>query len=65
MRKKKHDQVLEHELRKGAIKHSAIAALVRSPLFKSRVEKAGKGKGSYSRKSKNNRKGVEPYLKTA
>ena len=32
---------------------NALAAVVRSPVFKPRVVKARKGKGSYSRKNRN------------
>ncbi|MCT6701028.1 ribosome alternative rescue factor ArfA [Rheinheimera sp. 4Y26] len=40
---------------RGDINHNALAALVTSPLFRSKVEKPKKGKGAYSRK--HNRQG--------
>lgn len=40
---------------RGDIHHNALAALVTSPLFRSKVEKPKKGKGAYSRKQ--NRQG--------
>lgn len=40
------------EHKRGKIKDNALKALVTSPLFRTRVEKAKKGKGSYSRKAK-------------
>jgi alternative ribosome-rescue factor len=53
----------QHELHRGEIKDNAIKAIVTSVLFKSKVEKPKKGKGSYQRISKH--KGREPYLKAA
>ncbi|MGY3572760.1 alternative ribosome-rescue factor A [Vibrio paucivorans] len=53
----------ELELGRGQIKDNALKALVTSKVFKSRVEKAKKGKGSYSRKEKH--RGKEPYSKAA
>lgn len=41
--------------KKGAIKSNALAALIRDPLFKQRIEKNLKGKGSYSRKAKHSK----------
>lgn len=38
---------------KGQIKDNAIEALLHDPLFRQRVEKNKKGKGSYQRKGKN------------
>lgn len=52
-----------HEHHRGEIKDNAIKALVTSVLFKSKVEKAKKGKGSYQRSTKH--KGRESYLKAA
>ncbi|MFO6423078.1 alternative ribosome-rescue factor A [Motilimonas sp. KMU-193] len=49
---------------KGKIKESAIKAVLHTPLFKQRVEKAKKGKGSYNRKAKFV-KAMEPNLKFA
>lgn len=37
---------------KGKIKDNAIEALLHDPLFRQRVEKNKKGKGSYRRKDK-------------
>ncbi|AYA41435.1 ribosome alternative rescue factor ArfA [Xenorhabdus nematophila] len=38
--------------KKGVIKDNALEALLHDPLFRQRVEKNKKGKGSYSRKEK-------------
>ncbi|MCG9595391.1 ribosome alternative rescue factor ArfA [Vibrio sp. Isolate25] len=51
------------EVGRGEIKDNALKAVVTSPLFKTRVEQAKKGKGSFSRKTKH--KGKEPYSKAA
>lgn len=48
---------------RGEIKDNALKAVVTSKLFKLRLEKAKKGKGSFSRKMKH--KGKEPYSKVA
>ena len=48
---------------RGEIKENALKAIVTSELFKLRVEKAKKGKGSFSRKMKH--KGKEPYSNAA
>lgn len=37
---------------KGQIKDNAIEALLHDPLFRQRIEKSKKGKGSYQRKDK-------------
>lgn len=37
---------------KGQIKDNALEALLHDPLFRQRIEKNKKGKGSYSRKGK-------------
>lgn len=37
---------------KGTIVDNAIQALLHDPLFRQRIEKKKKGKGSYSRKDK-------------
>ncbi|QRG79507.1 alternative ribosome-rescue factor A [Citrobacter sp. R56] len=42
---------------KGQIKDNAIEALLHDPLFRLRVEKNKKGKGSYQRKGKNGNRG--------
>lgn len=46
----KHQNNYAH--RRGEIKESAVKALVTDPLFRSRVEKNRKGKGSYRRYEK-------------
>ncbi|MFU2314961.1 alternative ribosome-rescue factor A [Rahnella sp. PCH160] len=38
---------------KGTIQDNALQALLHDPLFKQRIEKNQKGKGSYRRKEKN------------
>ncbi|SHO58893.1 alternative ribosome-rescue factor A [Vibrio quintilis] len=53
----------EYESGRGDIKHNALHALVTSPLFKTRVVKAKKGKGSFQRKAKH--RGKEPFAKAA
>lgn len=52
-----------HDHQRGEIKDNALKALVTSPLFQTRVEKAKKGKGSFRRKAKH--QGQEPYLLVA
>ncbi|MDC9594260.1 alternative ribosome-rescue factor A [Xenorhabdus sp. IM139775] len=42
--------------KKGVIKDNAIEALLHDPLFRQRVEKNKKGKGSYNRKEKQDKK---------
>lgn len=42
---------------KGQIKDNAIEALLHDPLFRQRVEKSKKGKGSYLRKGKHGNRG--------
>lgn len=39
--------------KKGVIQDNALQALLHDPLFRQRVEKNSKGKGSYRRKEKN------------
>ncbi len=56
-------EVVDTEFGRGKIKDNALKAVVTSQLFKQRVEKAKKGKGSFSRKMKH--KGKEPYSKAA
>lgn len=51
------------EFERGAIKDNALKAIVTSKVFRTRVEKAKKGKGSYTRKGKH--RGKEPYSKAA
>lgn len=43
----------KYQHKRGEIKDNAIEALLHDPLFRQRVEKNKKGKGSYSRKGKN------------
>ena len=42
---------------KGQIKDNAIEALLHDPLFRQRIEKNKKGKGSYLRKDKHAKRG--------
>ncbi|CAM2924585.1 alternative ribosome-rescue factor A [Vibrio mytili] len=49
------------EFGRGQIKDNALKAVVTSQLFKTRVVKAKKGKGSFNRKAKH--KGEKPYSK--
>ncbi|ESP92654.1 alternative ribosome-rescue factor A [Pseudoalteromonas luteoviolacea] len=58
---KKTQHTCEH--RRGEIKDNALKALVTSPVFKCKVEKAKKGKGSFRRKAKH--QGQEPYFMAA
>ncbi|WP_312203628.1 alternative ribosome-rescue factor A [Kosakonia cowanii] len=44
---------------KGQINDNAIEALLHDPLFRQRVEKNKKGKGSYLRKNKHAKKGFQ------
>lgn len=48
---------------RGEIKDNAVKALVTDPLFRSRVERNKKGKGSYQRhqKHKGGYKGESPF----
>nr|WP_326483267.1 ribosome alternative rescue factor ArfA [Vibrio fluvialis] len=55
--------VIETEFGRGTIKDNVLKAVVTSQLFRQRVEKAKKGKGSFSRKMKH--RGKEPYSKAA
>lgn len=48
------------EIDRGEIKDNFLAALVTSKVYKMRVIRAKKGKGSFKRKSKH--QGKEPYL---
>lgn len=50
---------LEHDMGRGVVKDNALKALVTSSMYRTQVEKAKKGKGSFSRKMKH--KGKEPY----
>ncbi len=60
MSKNKETRVSHVDIGRGVIQDNAYAALVTSKLFKSKVEKAKKGKGSFTRKVKH--AGREPYL---
>lgn len=42
---------------KGQIQDNAIEALLHDPLFRQRIEKNQKGKGSYQRKTKHGKRG--------
>lgn len=53
----------EVEFGRGQIKDNALKAIVTSCLFKAKVGKAKKGKGSFRRNMKH--KGREPYSKAA
>lgn len=44
---------------KGQINDNAIEALLHDPLFRQRVEKNKKGKGSYLRKNKHQKRGFQ------
>lgn len=44
---------------RGDIQQSAIKALVSDPLFKSRIERNRKGKGSYQRNAKHRKGGYD------
>ena len=46
-----------YQHKKGQISNNAIEALLHDPLFRQRVEKNKKGKGSYLRKDKHGKKG--------
>ncbi|EHN32479.1 cytoplasmic protein [Salmonella enterica subsp. enterica serovar Montevideo str. CT_02035278] len=46
-----------YQHKKGQIKDNAIEALLHDPLFRQRVEKNKKGKGSYLRKGKHGNRG--------
>ncbi|EBY2431691.1 alternative ribosome-rescue factor A [Salmonella enterica subsp. enterica serovar Typhimurium] len=46
-----------YQHKKGQIKDNAIEALLHDPLFRQRVEKNNKGKGSYLRKGKHGNRG--------
>lgn len=42
----------QYQHKKGVIQDNAIQALLHDPLFRQRIEKKLKGKGSYNRKDK-------------
>ncbi|WP_220718813.1 ribosome alternative rescue factor ArfA [Agarivorans litoreus] len=60
MAKKKGAKLLAHEHGRGQINDNAIKALVTSQLFKAKVERPKKGKGSYTRKG-HKLKGNAPF----
>ncbi len=47
----------QYQHKKGIIKENAIEALLHDPLFRQRVEKNKKGKGSYQRSAKQGKRG--------
>lgn len=47
----------QYQHKRGKIKDNALEALLHDPLFRQRVEKNKKGKGSYNRKGKYNKGG--------
>lgn len=58
MKKSTKSECYAHQ--RGEIQESAIKALVTDKLFRSRVERNRKGKGSYQRNAKH-RKGENPF----
>ncbi|WGO84932.1 alternative ribosome-rescue factor A [Arsenophonus apicola] len=44
-----------YQHKRGIIKKSAVAAILHDPLYRQRIEKNKKGKGSYQRKIKHNK----------
>lgn len=55
---------IPHQHQRGEIQDNALKALVTSSLFRQRVEKQQKGKGSYKRKPKHSKSGYEnPIIK--
>ncbi len=46
-----------YQHKKGVIKDNAIEALLHDPLFRQRVERSKKGKGSYQRNAKHGKRG--------
>lgn len=46
----------QYQHKKGIIKENAIEALLHDPLFRQRVEKNKKGKGSYQRNAKHGKR---------
>lgn len=47
----------KYQHQKGVIQKNALEALLHDPLFKQRIEKNKKGKGSYQRKRKYSKAG--------
>lgn len=54
---------IQVDLGRGDIKDNALKAMVTSKLYRAKVEKAKKGKGSFTRRAKH--RGKEPYSKAA
>jgi len=54
---------IQVDVGRGQIKDNALKAMVTSKLYRAKVEKAKKGKGSFRRNNKH--KGKEPYSKAA
>ncbi|HFQ4854705.1 TPA: alternative ribosome-rescue factor A [Vibrio vulnificus] len=52
---------VDTEIGRGTINDNALKALVTSQVFRTRVVKSKKGKGSFQRKAKH--RGKEPYSK--
>ncbi|OOR99578.1 alternative ribosome-rescue factor A [Haemophilus paracuniculus] len=55
---KKNNQIA-YAHQRGEIQQSAIKALVHDPLFRQRVERNRKGKGSYQRNAKHRKGGYD------
>lgn len=47
--------IANYQHKRGIIKKSAVAAILHDPLYRQRIEKNKKGKGSYQRKIKHNK----------
>lgn len=47
----------KYQHKRGVIQDNALQAVLYDPLFKQRIEKSRKGKGSYQRKEKHVNKG--------
>lgn len=54
------EKIIVYAHQRGEIKQSAVKALVTDRLFRSRVERNKKGKGSYRRNAKH-RKAENPF----
>jgi len=51
------ESMSHYQHKKGQINDNAIEALLHDPLFRQRIEKNKKGKGSYLRKTKHAKRG--------
>ena len=51
------ESMSHYQHKKGQINNNAIEALLHDPLFRQRIEKNKKGKGSYLRKTKHAKRG--------